>query len=462
MSILSLILNGYLHHLPDFRGKWRLLAPFRRFLDGQPVRSRYSGVIVGLDVKDRTNQLGVMGKYGAAVPAEIGKLAEGHCFIDVGANCGVFSLLAAERVGPSGLVLAFEPCFSTFTKLVRNIGLNCSHNTLPFNLAVGTATKPDLLDRGPKGHSGKYAIANGPAENCEIITSLSIDDFPGILKIIADRKIMIKIDVEGFELSVLKGLASILENSNTYKVIVEIDDRNLGKYGVNQQHIYSLLDRYGFERADDPNGRNHFDAVFSRGTQPPLPAARMPRHKPLPPQRAFSTAVATWPRRAAAIAAAVLILAAGWGTVQAGYRLSRAVEHEQFVEEALQSHWIAQTRIRLRRSPAAEYDVGGLASEARIMIPHLPPGWRVSEVQLFPSESGPALQLLIRKNGAEPISLFAARHRNAAPVKPDVVTRDGNSIAYWQEGEQAYAIIGTRPPAEIDRLAEDVADNLSL
>ncbi|GGE01786.1 hypothetical protein GCM10011529_05200 [Polymorphobacter glacialis] len=52
--ILSFLLNGYLHRLPNFRGKWRLLRPLARFLDGTPVRSRY-GVTLSLAVNDRTN-----------------------------------------------------------------------------------------------------------------------------------------------------------------------------------------------------------------------------------------------------------------------------------------------------------------------------------------------------------------------------------------------------------------------
>lgn len=458
MSILSALLNAYLHRTPEFRGKWRLLLPVARLLNDTPVRSRYGGVVVGLDLHDRTNQLGVLGRYGSAVSGEVEKLAEGHCFVDVGANCGVFSLLAAQRVGPSGLVVSFEPCFATFAKLVRNIGLNGAGNVLPFNMAVAALTRPDLLDRGSKGHTGRYAIASGPVDESEMITSLSIKDFPGLLQVIGERPIMVKIDVEGFEHSVLQGLTPILEHPNTKEVVVEIDDQNLARYGMTAAVVYSLLEGHGFRRADQHRGLDHFDAVFSRN--PPWPtrtAPPPPRQLIAPPRRALGWAVVMQrSRQVAAFAVLLLILTAGWGTIQGALW----IEHNNFIEEALQSHNVAQARIRLRRSPPARFDVAGLASEARITIPTLPPGWRVREVQLFPSESGPSLQVMISRRGHAPISLFAARDSEAAPLKPDVVTRGGNSIAYWQEGELAYALIGKGAPAELHKIAEDLADNV--
>lgn len=458
MSILSALLNAYLHRIPEFRGKWRLLVPFSRFLDDTPVRSRYGGVVVGLDLHDRTNQLGVLGGYGAAVSGEVEKLAKGHCFIDVGANCGIFSLLAAQRAGPSGLVVSFEPCLATFAKLVRNIGLNDAGNVLPFNMAVAALTGPDLLDRGSKGHSGRYAIANGPVDEGEMITSLSIKDFPGLLQVIGERPIMVKIDVEGFEHSVLQGLAPILALPNTNDVVIEIDYQNLARYGRTPAAVYSLLESHGFRRVDQRRGLDHFDAVFSRDPSPPTRTARPPPRKLIaPPRRALGwAAVTVRSHQAARFAALLLIVAAGLGTFQGALWF----QHSQFVEAALQSYNVAQARTRLRRSPPARFDVAGLESEARVTIPTLPPGWRVREVQLFPSESGPSLQLKISRRGAAPISLFATRDSEVAPSKPDVVTRGGNSIAYWQEGELAYALIGKGSPAEIDRIAEDLANNV--
>src|SRR3546814_18389766 len=92
-------------------------------LRGTPVRSHYGPVQLRLYPGDRTNRHCILGTYNNVVPDEVERLEEGDCFIDVGANCGLFSIMAGQRVGPGGLVLAFEPCQQTFSRLVDNIEL---------------------------------------------------------------------------------------------------------------------------------------------------------------------------------------------------------------------------------------------------------------------------------------------------------------------------------------------------
>ena len=462
--VRSWLLNLYVHQLPRFRGKWRLLSPFAAMLDGTPVRSSYGNVCLGFDVRDRTHLLGVTGKYGERVSNEVEGLQPGDCFIDVGANCGVFTLFAAERVGPDGLVVAFEPCFATFAKLVRNVGLNALDNVLPFNMALADLTQPGLLDNGATGHSGRFAIAKEPVEAGERVMTLSISDFPGLLKLIGDRSITVKIDVEGFEYAVLQGLQPILALSQTRGAVVEVDDRNLGRYGANADAVFSLLEHHGFVRANPGDTGQHFDAVFHRKS----PAVPQPARSTVPRPHRSARAARALPRRNLAmaslsrIAAAMLVLAGGWFLVGKGLPVDRGQAEEYFIQEALQSHQVAEMRARLRRSPPAVFNPGEVGSSARIALPILPDGWRVTDVQLFPSDSGPSLQMTITNDVSRPISLFAVRDDHVAPVKPEVLTRNGKTVAYWQEGEQAYALISKKKrPAELDRLAEDIADNIS-
>src|SRR5215510_12901685 len=51
-------------------------------------------------------------------------LRPGDVFVDVGANIGLFTLIAASRVGPAGRVVAFEPTGVTYTRLIYNARLN--------------------------------------------------------------------------------------------------------------------------------------------------------------------------------------------------------------------------------------------------------------------------------------------------------------------------------------------------
>lgn len=462
--VRSWFLNLYVHQLPPFRGKWRLLSPFAALLDGVPVRSSYGDVRLGFDVRDRTHLLGVSGKYGKRVATEVESLQPGDCFIDVGANCGIFTLFAAEGVGHDGLVVAFEPCFATFAKLVRNIGLNAFGNVLPFNMAVAALTRPDLLDSSTKGHSGRFSIAPEPIEAGERIMSLSIGDFPGLLKLIGDRPIMVKIDVEGFEYAALQGLEPILALPQTRGAVVEIDDRNLVRYGADAEAVFRLLERHGFVQTNAGENAVHFDAVFLRRNasvrQPaPRPAARRPRSSVPVPASLMRTPRWTYLSR---IAAAILVLTGGWFVVGKGLFADSGRAEESFIQEALQSHHVAEMRAQLRRSPATVYNAGEVGSSARIALPILPRGWHITEVQLFPSDSGPSMQMTITNGISRPISLFAVRDDHVAPVQPAVLTRAGKTVAYWQEGDLAYALISKKElPAELDRLAEDIADNVS-
>lgn len=362
------------------------------------------------------------------------------------------------------MVVAFEPCFSTFAKLVRNIGLNAFDNVLPFNMALSALTRPELLDNSAAGHSGRFAIANDPVEAGERVMTLSISDFPGLLKLIGDRSITVKIDVEGFEYAVLQGLQPILALPQTRAAVVEVDDRNLARYGADAAAVFDLLERHGFVRANPGESGQHFDAVFHREAAtitPPLPRVVPRRRRP-------ARTVPAYPRRHSGVAylsrvaAAILVLAGGWFFVGKGAPVDRGQAEEYFIREALQSHHVAEMRAVLRRSPPAVFNVGEVGSFARIALPVLPAGWRITDVQLFPSDSGPSLQMTITNDISRPISLFAVRDDHVAPAKPAVLTRNGKTVAYWQEGDLAYALISKKKrPAELDRLAEDIADNVS-
>ncbi|HWV13618.1 MAG TPA: FkbM family methyltransferase, partial [Sphingobium sp.] len=424
----------------------------------------YGNVCLAFDGRDRTHLLGVTGRYGVRVSNEVERLQPGDCFIDVGANCGIFTLLAAERVGPDGLVVAFEPCFSTFAKLVRNIGLNAFGNVLPLNMALADLTRPDLLDNSAVGHSGRFSIAHEPVEAAERVMTLAISDFPGLMKLIGDRSITVKIDVEGFEYAVLQGLQPILALPQTSGAVVEVDDHNLGRYGNEASDIFGLLERHGFIRVNPGDGGGHFDAVFRRpNASAPRPAASV---TPLPPREPAAAPTAPkrrWSATRFARAAAIMLAIAGGSFVLGkGVPVERVAAEEYFIQEALQSHEVSEMRAALRRSPPTVFNAGEVGSSARIALPVLPHGWRVTDVQLFPSDSGPSLQMTIRDKASRPVSLFAVRDDDVAPAKPAVMTRDGKTVAYWQEGELAYALVAQkRQPAELDRLAEDIADNVT-
>lgn len=152
--------------------------------------------------------------------------------VDVGANIGGFTLLAARRVGPTGRVVAVEPEPENFLLLRRNVRQNGFANVRLIQAAVDAQAGRRTLYRSgdPAMHTllPRYADGVGVA-----VTTLDLvereEDLP--------RVDVLKIDVEGAELRVLQGAAEILKK--TRQVILEAEPPNL-------EAIVELLKASGF------------------------------------------------------------------------------------------------------------------------------------------------------------------------------------------------------------------------
>ncbi|MCI4591500.1 anti-sigma factor [Sphingobium sp. BYY-5] len=126
-----------------------------------------------------------------------------------------------------------------------------------------------------------------------------------------------------------------------------------------------------------------------------------------------------------------------------------------YIDYAVNSHRIAMMRAAMvSQVETPHYNAREIASNTRIAMPHLPKDWRVTDVQLFPTERGPALVVAVRTNAGEDFSLFALRERSRAPERPDAVREGAESVAYWRRGDISYALTGSIEPQLIDATAE--------
>jgi FkbM family methyltransferase len=145
------------------------------------------------------------GVYEPAVVNAIQHIVKlGWVCADVGAHLGYITLLLAKSVGPTGKVVAFEPFPNNFQVLQSNIALNGYKNVVLENKAVmdqsgWVSLKPygdDPLPYSTFAHSGSGGCA-----------AVSLDDYWGNR---TDRLNFVKIDVEGAEAAVLKGMERIM------------------------------------------------------------------------------------------------------------------------------------------------------------------------------------------------------------------------------------------------------------
>ena len=169
---------------------------------------------------------------------------EGNVVVDLGANIGYYSLLAARLVGSKGRVYAFEPEPTNYSLLLKNIELNGYHNIIPVSKAVSNAvgTVRLFLDNQD---TGAHTICEPGKKGKPIeVESVTLDEF---FKDREPRIDVIKMDIEGAEMSALVGMDRILKENNDLRIFVEFYLPGIARSGSSpQEFIRRLLEDYHF------------------------------------------------------------------------------------------------------------------------------------------------------------------------------------------------------------------------
>jgi anti-sigma factor RsiW len=170
----------------------------------------------------------------------------------------------------------------------------------------------------------------------------------------------------------------------------------------------------------------------------------------------LQAALGASPARRASVVAAVLALtfALGWALGNSGLVEAPALQAPPpFVDEALMSHRTALLRARMESQPeVTAYDPAEIRSATRIVLPPVPRDWRVTDVQVFPSDEGPSVGVAFVTPGG-PVSLFAFHVGKADWIAPTIAQRGRNAVSYWQSGDLAFALIGPTDEAQLRRIA---------
>jgi FkbM family methyltransferase len=156
-------------------------------------------------------------------------LRRGDVVIDVGANTGYYTLLAANKVGPEGLVIAIEPTADTFALLRTNVDQNMFADRTILLQCAATASTGEKQLFGFSGNSGlNTLVPTDGASSGEVVLGRPLDELvPPNLR----RRIkVIKIDVEGAEMDVLIGAEGVLADlPDAAQLIIEVKVDLLGK-----------------------------------------------------------------------------------------------------------------------------------------------------------------------------------------------------------------------------------------
>ncbi|MCO5065042.1 MAG: FkbM family methyltransferase [Rhizobiaceae bacterium] len=170
-------------------------------------------------------------EYGEWSQSEITLLEQlirpGATALDVGANVGYHTLALSKAVGPTGRVVSFEPQPGIFQLLSANVAINQLSNVTALNVALGE--KRGFVDIPPytyenPGNFGALRLQKMlREENAEIVyTPISVQRLDDIA--LAQNASVIKMDVEGMELSILQGAPKLL-SKNRPAMLLENNDR---------------------------------------------------------------------------------------------------------------------------------------------------------------------------------------------------------------------------------------------
>jgi FkbM family methyltransferase len=178
-------------------------------------------------------------------------LRPGDVFVDVGANFGYFSLLAARAVGAGGSVVAVEASAATARRLERNIGLNRAVNVRVVKAAATALEGSIPFYRAPWNDAESTTV---PREGHELEAEVRAAPLPRLLGgEELERARIIKIDVEGGELGVLAGLAPAAGRLRPdAEIVVEAHADQLAAQGSSAGDLIELLRPAGFRAFELP------------------------------------------------------------------------------------------------------------------------------------------------------------------------------------------------------------------
>jgi anti-sigma factor RsiW len=166
------------------------------------------------------------------------------------------------------------------------------------------------------------------------------------------------------------------------------------------------------------------------------------------------------------VAAVGVLLALGW-MAHAGFgpltvsKVVAATPPPAYVSDAIMAHKTSSVRAGMASQPQTRsYDPAEIRASTGIVIPTMPDKWSVRDVQLFPSNFGPSVEMEVRSDNLGPVSLFAVRPGTFDVVKPKAVRVNDTSAAYFQIGDVAYALVSDAATADLENAAISLAKTL--
>lgn len=176
-------------------------------------------------------------------------LRPGMTYFDVGAHFGQYVLVAAKRIGPAGSVHAFEPTSETYAQLQANLRLNgftwvvANHNAV-YDRVTEMELKLCVNGKGAFNSLGKPMRPDEEVVGTERVPTITLDSY--CLGKSIQKIDLLKIDVEGAELNVLRGAEVLLKNGEVTAIVCEFNESTTANMGYSTQELRREFETLGF------------------------------------------------------------------------------------------------------------------------------------------------------------------------------------------------------------------------
>lgn len=213
-------------------------------LSGFPLKLKYApNTYMGMFLYYR-------GIYEEGIIKKLSELLKpGMVFVDIGANIGLYSVIASHLVGDIGKVIAFEPQKELENIFYENLRINNLSNVIHKPFALGKNSKTGRLYQVSRTNDGQATLKTN--DNDAYFGSPEEVNVCRLSDVLEDLKIEfvhgIKIDTEGAELDVLKGFRDWFQKKPPDFLLLECIEKHLKRFGDDTASLISFLRHFGYK-----------------------------------------------------------------------------------------------------------------------------------------------------------------------------------------------------------------------
>ena len=218
-------------------------------------RIKLEGVILDLDLRYLIDKIVFLHRgYEDELYFNLVKIIKNNeidYFLDIGSCWGIYSLRLTKKF-KNLKILAFDPIKSNVNRIINSLKLNEFKNIKTFHTALGNK-KSEIVLGASEDFSPNYQINQ---KNPSILEKSKIDLLDNLLSL-KKNTLVVKIDVEGFEIEVLKGAKQLLLNNDCF---LQIET-----FGDNKNEVFNFLNKINYQLVST-NTHNKADLFFSNFT----------------------------------------------------------------------------------------------------------------------------------------------------------------------------------------------------